>query len=403
MASNIDPNKINKNFPVAGRDNDSSVFRNNFTGIYDNFAMSKKEISELQSYGIFKTSLPDQGQVDNDMGGTAIRNVTLSGVRESIKYHNTINGPAYVNFLESSVHLMDIAGPSSLVLQNWPSNTYATARVIVNLSTAQTISIASPVGGELYGFLTLPNATYNSITDIYSINLASGYHVFEISSFDGGRNYFVQDTTRNKTTVESALTVSGDILPQGNVVYNLGSPTQTFNNLYVQNTVSSGTSGTYSGNVTAANVVASTGIYGNVKTSSQPSITSLGTLTSLSVSGTLTGNNVVTTGNLTVGAALVERISYVSVNNGDAVVIPSNVSVVILTPNNTISSATLTMPGTPANGQKISIGFGNSITTLVHSKYPSQTALFGNLSSGNTTTFGTWVYHTASASWYRVG
>jgi cytoskeletal protein CcmA (bactofilin family) len=49
MSSNINPNNINGNFPVAGQDNDSQGFRDNFTNILNNFSFASSEITDLQN------------------------------------------------------------------------------------------------------------------------------------------------------------------------------------------------------------------------------------------------------------------------------------------------------------------------------------------------------------------
>ena len=48
MASSIISTTIDETFPVAGQDNDSQGFRDNFTIIKDNFAFAKSEIEGLQ-------------------------------------------------------------------------------------------------------------------------------------------------------------------------------------------------------------------------------------------------------------------------------------------------------------------------------------------------------------------
>ena len=48
MASQIVYDSIDVTFPVAGKDNDSQGFRDNFTVIHDNFQYAKGEIEALQ-------------------------------------------------------------------------------------------------------------------------------------------------------------------------------------------------------------------------------------------------------------------------------------------------------------------------------------------------------------------
>jgi len=49
MASNINPNNIDGAYPIAGQDNDSQGFRDNFTNIKTNLEYAETEITTLQS------------------------------------------------------------------------------------------------------------------------------------------------------------------------------------------------------------------------------------------------------------------------------------------------------------------------------------------------------------------
>ena len=126
------------------------------------------------------------------------------------------------------------------------------------------------------------------------------------------------------------LSITGNILPSANVTYNLGSDTARWNELFLAgNTINLGTlqlkdnSGKFTvfqgdgttpaqitGNIAAANVVgtvSSATTAATVTTAAQPNITSVGTLSSLSVTGNIDGGNlntgaqVVATGNITGG------------------------------------------------------------------------------------------------------
>jgi hypothetical protein len=61
MASNINPNTINITYPIAGQDNDTQGFRDNFSNIKNNFAVALTEISALQANSVVAsttTSIP---------------------------------------------------------------------------------------------------------------------------------------------------------------------------------------------------------------------------------------------------------------------------------------------------------------------------------------------------------
>jgi cytoskeletal protein CcmA (bactofilin family) len=80
MASLINPNNINTNYPVPGEDQDSQGFRTNFTSIANNFSQAASEITDLQSKAILKQAL--NGTVlNNDMNGAAIQSATMTDMR----------------------------------------------------------------------------------------------------------------------------------------------------------------------------------------------------------------------------------------------------------------------------------------------------------------------------------
>jgi hypothetical protein len=49
MASNIVPGNIDGTFPIAGQDNSSQGFRDNFTAIKNNFTEAAAEITAIQT------------------------------------------------------------------------------------------------------------------------------------------------------------------------------------------------------------------------------------------------------------------------------------------------------------------------------------------------------------------
>ena len=57
MTSQITSSNIDGNFPVAGQDNPSQGFRDNFTNTKNNFAYAASEISDLQSKALLKSAL----------------------------------------------------------------------------------------------------------------------------------------------------------------------------------------------------------------------------------------------------------------------------------------------------------------------------------------------------------
>ena len=72
MTSAINPNDIDGTYPVAGQDNNSQGFRDNFTNTKTNFQYAANEITDLQNKVVLKAALTGT-TLDNDMAGNPVR------------------------------------------------------------------------------------------------------------------------------------------------------------------------------------------------------------------------------------------------------------------------------------------------------------------------------------------
>lgn len=75
--SNINFASINENFPVAGADNDTQVFRDNFDSIKTALSTAKTEITDLQD-NVVRTD------TDNDFNGRIIQNAKFQNNAEVV-------------------------------------------------------------------------------------------------------------------------------------------------------------------------------------------------------------------------------------------------------------------------------------------------------------------------------
>lgn len=116
MTSNINFAAINENFPVAGQDNDTQVFRDNFDTIKTNFSASKTEIEDLQD-NVVRTDL------DSDLNGFILGNLTLQGAALRTKdYGSPITaGTQEVSFVQALYHIISFGDNCSLSFIEFPS------------------------------------------------------------------------------------------------------------------------------------------------------------------------------------------------------------------------------------------------------------------------------------------
>ena len=87
MTSNINYAGINENFPIAGQDNDTQTFRDNFNTIKQNFLDAYDEITSLQA-NTARTN------TDNDFAGVKIRNAVLQNNLEYAHNAGTVGDHA---------------------------------------------------------------------------------------------------------------------------------------------------------------------------------------------------------------------------------------------------------------------------------------------------------------------
>ena len=144
MASNINESGINELYPVAGIDNDSQGFRDNFSSIKSNFTVAKTEIEDLQN---------NTARTDNDVSfnGNEISQAVFSYNTEKVFQAGTITSNQNVSLTNGPVQVVGVGANITLTLSEWPEQDYAKIRLlIVNIgSTAKTLNFSIQGGGEI--------------------------------------------------------------------------------------------------------------------------------------------------------------------------------------------------------------------------------------------------------------
>jgi hypothetical protein len=107
---------INENFPVAGQDNDTQVFRDNFDTIKTNFSTAKTEITDLQD-NVARTDS------DNDFLYNIVGSVTLNDAYLRKKEYGAaiVAGPQDVSFKQAMYHVIKFGADISLSFSEFPT------------------------------------------------------------------------------------------------------------------------------------------------------------------------------------------------------------------------------------------------------------------------------------------
>ena len=120
MTSNINPNDIDGNYPVAGQDNNSQGFRDNFTNTSTNFQYAADEITDLQNKAVLKAALTGT-TLNNNMNGALLNNAQLQQMTESVVPLGTLTGSVTLDFSLGSYQTLTTNGPISLGFSNLPA------------------------------------------------------------------------------------------------------------------------------------------------------------------------------------------------------------------------------------------------------------------------------------------
>ena len=188
MASSINPNNISVTFPVAGQDNDSQGFRDNFNNIKTNLTSAKTEIEDIQAKGIFKSALTGTS-LSNDGAGAILEDFELKDISETKVDKGTNSGSVAIDFSASHFQTVQTSGDIALAFSNFPaSGKIGHVTVEINVaSTTCTIGVS-----EL--------ADYNSSTRKISF-ATTGKYRFKFSSYDSGTSIAIEDMNRSPNRV----------------------------------------------------------------------------------------------------------------------------------------------------------------------------------------------------------
>ena len=191
MTSAINPNNINGAYPVAGQDNNSQGFRDNFTNTANNFTFAADEISDLQATAVLKQALTGT-VLDNNMLGSPLSNALLSNMADATLALGTVSGTTPINYALASYQTLTTNGAVSLSFTNFPASG-AAASVVVQVTVASTIHT-----------LILPAAVSVNNTGIQGLNTltntitfaATGVYSFEFSTANGGTTVTVREVNK---------------------------------------------------------------------------------------------------------------------------------------------------------------------------------------------------------------
>jgi hypothetical protein len=180
LTSNINFAAINENFPVAGQDNDTQVFRDNFDTIKTNFREAKTEIEDLQNNSA-------RTDATSDFNYNVVTTVTLQdAVQIKRDYGATIVGATQeVSFKQALYHIIKFGANCAIELTDFPTTEVdvlgigSCGKITLELygDGAAAITAGSFVPGTSYQIVVLGSTTntqWNTIAGTSSVTYVVG-------------------------------------------------------------------------------------------------------------------------------------------------------------------------------------------------------------------------------------
>ena len=192
MTSNINASNIDGNYPVAGQDNNSQGFRDNFSSIRNNLSIAGEEITDLQSKVVLKSALAGE-ELDNDLGGFVIKNAELRGSRETVVPLGTTAGTVNIDYANGSFFTLSSSGNITLEFSN-PTPTDTLTSFVIQIAISNTAHQLTIPASVTIGVDNIRGYDSNTITFD-----ETGTYEFEFQTGNNGSNYSVKDLSRNTT------------------------------------------------------------------------------------------------------------------------------------------------------------------------------------------------------------
>jgi len=213
MTSQINPesNNYDAAYPVAGQDNNTIGFRQNFASIQQNLQYAKDEITALQA-----NTVQSGANVLNDLNGAVIYDAKLQNQSYAdINLGNTAN-IANVNYTVAAYQTLTPTADTTISFSGLPANAAAiltlsiTANAASNIATPYTVTIPN-ASSSTSGVIGLSGNTL-SFPRTNSTN--AGTHTYQLLTTTGGSAFTI---TPLSTPTQPLNSTSEDVAASANV------------------------------------------------------------------------------------------------------------------------------------------------------------------------------------------
>ena len=187
MATAIPTTNIDTTYPVAGQDNDSQGFRDNFTQIKTQLDTAGTEITTIQTNQAVTTA-------NTDFNGHDQSEMVLKDWGQKVVAKGSVSGSVACSFADGNVTTLTTSGNVTLTFSNWPqeddasTNTHASMRILLTKGTStHSVTLTSVKFPTLVG--VDENDDSSTISSDFPERVST--FVFDVFSVDGGTTMYI--------------------------------------------------------------------------------------------------------------------------------------------------------------------------------------------------------------------
>ena len=177
--STIDSTSIDATYPVAGQDNNSQGFRDNFSTIKTNFATAKTEITALETNTAKLNS-------DNNFAGNEVNGALFKGNFTKSHDAGTVSTNQNISLANGNFQTIIVGANVTLTLADWSNQANALESVVVQVVKAggdRTVTWATNGG-------TIKTAT--GFPTPFTVDSTTNPLVVEFYTYDNGATVFAR-------------------------------------------------------------------------------------------------------------------------------------------------------------------------------------------------------------------
>lgn len=191
--SNIIYNTIDATYPVAGQDNDTQGFRDNFSIIKTGLGVANTEITSLETRAVLTQDIL-LDPVDNNLLGSTIRNGVSYNIRGKIYQNESTSGTIAVVTTAASLQIFTLVGNTTFKFSSWPTiGEYAKIRLLLTGDGTHTSTVT-------FIPATTETLVYSNNYTPITVSNSTTFYVIDVWCYDGSDRVFI-DYQKTFTTL----------------------------------------------------------------------------------------------------------------------------------------------------------------------------------------------------------